>query len=343
VRKNEIISENLSSSVTLQLVEAKEYQGKIFVYAGSSLPQGIYILIIDPLGRKIGYDFIEHKICNDVENTNYSESSIDDFESGTPGPKRVEIEIMKAIKGEYKIEIFGKEPATYGFEMHLVNTSGIGENKISDYSYISSQKPYSYRFYFDPTPGAPPPTLTKVVTFQTLRDDFNVALKLNQIGDEKYVRSLIRMVDIAEMLSNRCINLNDKEKPKCYRASVVILRLIMKRLEVVNRLCNEPKGCLTAGRQGCKAEEECNEEEAFKAFDAKYRKDKDLKEFFEIWDKDEWHKHKKQCKKFVTDEALEIISSEINWLIKGFGEEVWKEYKENHKPYIPEKYKKFFK
>jgi len=198
-------------------------------------------------------------------------------------------------------------------------------------------------FYFDPTPGAPPPTLTKVVTFQTLRDDFNVALKLNQIGDEKYVRSLIRMVDIAEMLSNRCINLNDKEKPKCYRASVVILRLIMKRLEVVNRLCNEPKGCLTAGRQGCKAEEECNEEEAFKAFDAKYRKDKDLKEFFEIWDKDEWHKHKKQCKKFVTDEALEIISSEINWLIKGFGEEVWKEYKENHKPYIPEKYKKFFK
>ncbi|MCX7648022.1 MAG: hypothetical protein N2Z60_05375, partial [Elusimicrobiales bacterium] len=61
------------------------------------------------------------------------------------------------------------------------------------------------------------------------------------------------------------------------------------------------------------------------------------------WDKDEYHKHKKTCKRYITDEALEIIATDINWLIKGFGQEVWNDYKTGYDPYIPEKYKQFFK
>jgi hypothetical protein len=188
-------------------------------------------------------------------------------------------------------------------------------------SYISSGCISILSFNFDPTPGAPPPTITKIVTFQTLRDDFNVAQKLNQIGDDKFVNSLIKMVNIAEKLYNRCENVKDKEKDEnkqdkhkklCYRPVIVILELIKKRLEIVNKICDNPNEC----KSKCKVKDECDEEKAFDNFRKENIKEEGIKDFFADWDKDEWHKHKKMCKKFITDEALKIISEDIDWLIK---------------------------
>ncbi|HPO95678.1 MAG TPA: hypothetical protein PLD81_06665 [Elusimicrobiales bacterium] len=220
-------------------------------------------------------------------------------------------------------------------------------NSIFYNGYISSNTSQIYNIYLDPTPGAPPPVLTKVVTFQTLKEDIEVAYKLNQIGDEKFKDSLIRMLNIAEKYYNKCQVLNNKSNDKkdidkrklCYRPVVATVRMIMKRLEVINNLCDNKTEC----KAKCKVKPECDEYEVFKGFDNKYRKDAEFKDFFSEWDKDEYHKHKKTCKRYITDEALEIITTDINWLIKSFGEEVWNDYKKEHNPYIPDKYKSFFK
>ncbi|MCX7647689.1 MAG: hypothetical protein N2Z60_03655, partial [Elusimicrobiales bacterium] len=173
------------------------------------------------------------------------------------------------------------------------------------------------------------------------KEDIEVAYKLNQIGDDKFTKSLLSMINIAEKLYNKCEKMKDKDKLKkqCYRPVVAILRMMMKRLEVINKLCDNKTEC----KAKCKAKPECDEDEVFKGFDNKYRKDAEFKDFFSEWDKDEYHKYKKTCKRYITDEALEIITTDINWLIKGFGEEVWNDYKKEHNPYIPEKYKSFFK
>lgn len=156
------------------------------------------------------------------------------------------------------------------------------------------------------------------------------------------------MINIAEMIYNKCVKTDDKIRDKdkdekikttCYKPVIAILRLIMKRLEVINKLCDNKTEC----KPKCKTKAECDEDGVFSEFDTKYRKDNSFNDFFLEWDKDEWHKHKKQCKRFVTDEALEIISTDINWLIKSFGTDIWDDYKTNHKPYIPDKYKQLFK
>jgi len=150
------------------------------------------------------------------------------------------------------------------------------------------------------------------VTFDTLRQDFTVAQKLNQIGDDKFVNSLIRMINIAEKLTEKCKKYEDKNKHKRCTPAIAVLKMFIKRLEIVNKICDNPNEC----KSKCKKKEDCDEDFEFNNFRKENIKDNELKDFFEEWDKDEWHKHKKMCKRFVTDEALKIISEDIDWLIK---------------------------
>jgi len=274
-----------------------------------SVYNNVYMIIVDPIGRETGYNPFTNKWSREIPNSGSGSDSIGDDESGTEGPADFGVEIFgdNIDIGEYKIKIFGLKDTKYLIE-------GPFEKYVG---YITSGSISTISFNFDPTPGAPPPTITKIVTFQTLRDDFNVAQKLNQIGDDKFVNSLIKMVDIAEKLYNRCQQIKDgskedKHKRLCYRPVIMILELIKKRLEIVNRICDNPNGC----KSKCKLKDECDEEKAFDNFRKENIKEEGIKEFFSEWDKDEWHKHKKMCKKFITDEALKIISEDIDWLIK---------------------------
>jgi hypothetical protein len=342
-------------SMTANLYPYNNYLG---VYVGSGdNPSKVRVQIIDSQGRKTGFVGFEYDEdlrlmipsgISEIPRSNCLSESVgsinpetDEPVEGDVTPESIHCGIEDVSKDTYTIRFIGLDNSTFSMQMEFSakgkETFFIWDNPYQ--AFISSGAIQDLKLFLDPTPGAAPPVLTKVVTFQTLRDDFNVSYKLNQIGDDKFVKSLIRMVDIAEMISKRCDKLNDKAKHRCYRPVVVILRMVVKRLEVVNRLCNQPERCIAR----CKATEECDEDEALKMFESKYRKDDDLKVFFNSWDKDEWHKHKKKCKRFITDEALEIVSADINWLIKGFGDDVWDNYKKEQEPYIPEKYKNFFK
>ncbi len=314
----------------------------LFINAGNfSSKIEISFLVINPLNQKCGY-IPKIGEVREISECSYGWTRLGDFEIGSDENDWTTLEFAdnsEIILGTYTLIFYGLKDTRYWASLNLGNILNIGFE-----DYISNGVVKNFVVFLDPTPGAPTPVLTKLVTFQILRDDFNVAYKLNQIGDEKFVNNLIRMVDIVEKLSQKCEKIKDKikdnkEKTKCYKPVIAILRMMMKRLEAINKLCDSKTEC----KPKCKQKQECDEDEVFKEFDNKYRKDTDFKDFFSEWDKEEYHKHKKTCKRYITDEALEIIATDINWLIKSFGEEVWNDYKKEHNPYIPEKYKQFFK
>ncbi|MBP7796117.1 MAG: hypothetical protein KA059_05005 [Elusimicrobiales bacterium] len=100
-----------------------------------------------------------------------------------------------------------------------------------------------------------------------------------------------------------------------------------------------PKDC----KSKCKKPADCDEGKEWAIFSKEHIKDKDYKEFFEEWEKDECHKDKKICKRFVTDDSLGIISDDVNWLIKSFGDDIWEYYKKEENTYIYPRSKVLFK
>ncbi|HPO95680.1 MAG TPA: hypothetical protein PLD81_06675 [Elusimicrobiales bacterium] len=312
---------------------------------GSTYTTKVNLIIEDQFGNRSGCDNIT--CYKNIPNSSFGRDSISDINSNEPNIETLTVYIRNIKKGYYYLKVFTTENDIIYLNIDVDDLNGNKVSNIDIKTLISTESFHLYSIYLDPTPGAPPPVLTKVVTFQALKEDIEVAYKLNQIGDEKFKDSLIRMLNIAEKYYNKCQVLNNKSNDKkdidkrkiCYRPVVATVRMMMKRLEVINKLCDNPKEC----KPKCKTKPECDEDEVFKGFDNKYRKDAEFKDFFSEWDKDEYHKHKKTCKRYITDEALEIITTDINWLIKSFGEEVWNDYKKKHNPYIPEKYKQFFK
>jgi hypothetical protein len=143
-----------------------------------------------------------------------------------------------------------------------------------------------------------------------------VAQSLKQIGDDKFVASLNRVVNLAGRLADKC-NKHDKHRKSCAPA-VAVLKLFVMRLETANRRCDSknPGGC--------------DEDRDWDDFGKEHRKDHDYDDFFREWDRDDWHKHKKTCKRFVTDEALKIIKEDAQWLIKSLGGEIDKKHGDKH-------------
>ena len=170
---------------------------------------------------------------------------------------------------------------------------------------------------YDPTPGAPAPVITRTVTFDVLRNDVSVAQSLNQLSDDKFARSLVKNIDLAQKLSTTC-DKRKHNKDKVCEPAVAVLKLFIKRLEKANQKCDSKKP------------QACDEDKDWDDFDKEHRKDHDYDDFFREWDRDDWHKDKKKCKRFVTDEALEIIKEDAQWLIKSLGGEIEKEHDDLH-------------
>jgi len=158
-------------------------------------------------------------------------------------------------------------------------------------------------FNYSPLPGSAI-TFYKDVTFTGLSQELYTFLKLGQLGDEKFARSLVKNIDLAEKLSGVCDKRKHRKDKPCQPA-IAVLKLFVKRLELANRKCDNPS--------------DCDEEREWAAFRKEHGKDDDYKDFFREWDRDDWHKHKKSSKRFVTDEALKIIGDDTGWLIKSLG------------------------
>lgn len=281
-------------------------------------PTKVHFIVTDSLGRKTGFKSFGHDedgfICvntyQEIPNSGYNTEATGSLDpSVVPDePESASFGIDTLIRDTYTITAVGFGNTKYFLDMTL--SDAVGKiSTILNSGYMTAGATQQYSIYLNPTPGAPAPVITKIVTFDTLRQDLIVAQKLNQIGDDKFVGSLTRMVNLAERLADRCEKHGKHGKDKGCKPAIAVLKIFIKRLEIANRKCDSRNS------------QQCDEDKDWNDFEKEHRKDHDYDEFFRDWDRDDWHKNKKTCKRFVTDESLKIINEDANWLIKSLGGE----------------------
>lgn len=276
----------------------------------------VHFIVTDSQGRKTGFESLftfpegDYGVnsLREIPNTAYGMDQTGSINpDDSPGPESATANFFPPVlKDTYTVQFIGLGNCKYFVSMYLDDINGKPGNTEQFEAYITSGTTQQYIIHLDPTPGTPAPVITKTVTFDALRNDVSVARQLNQLGDDKFADSLVKNLDLAEKLSTVC----DKRKAKkenCEPA-IAVLKLFVKRLELANRKCDNPA--------------DCGEEREWDVFRNKYGMDADFKDFFHDWDKDDWHKHKKTCKRLVTDEALKIITEDTQWLIKSLSGEI---------------------
>jgi len=279
----------------------------------------VHFIVTDSQGRRAGFEsfFLSKRgslrvnAYREIQNAAYGVNQASSLDPSVvpDGPESASVDFFPPVlKDTYTIQFMGFGSCRYSVSMYLDNINGedVGA-PISYHAYISSGATQQYSITLDPTPGAPAPVITKAVTFDVLRNDVGVARQLNQLGDEKFIESLAKNIDLAEKLAGVC----DKRRPgkdKPCQPAIAVLKLFVKRLELANRKCASPA--------------DCDEEREWTAFRKEHGRDGEYKDFFRDWDRDDWHKHKKNCRRFVSDEALRIIKDDSGWLMKSLGGEV---------------------
>ncbi|HNT96954.1 MAG TPA: hypothetical protein PKK31_01650 [Elusimicrobiales bacterium] len=275
-------------------------------------------MVTDPQGRRTGYDatapFNETLLINEVHEipgSNYMiEGIADNTGEGIDEASYRELYIHTPLPGNYTIQIVGKRIGAYRLfaDFHKSDLT-MQPYEIFGFSVTGQSSVLSAEY--DPAPDALPIVIIKTTTFDSLRNDVVVARQLNQLGDEKFARSLIVNIDLAEKLARVCDKRKGKKDKPCQPA-IAVLKLFIKRLELANRKCDDSA--------------DCDEEREWTVFRKERGKDDDFKDFWREWDRDDWHKHKKKCRRFVTDEALKIIKEDAGWLIKSLGEKSGEEH-----------------
>jgi hypothetical protein len=223
--------------------------------------------------------------------------------------------MQEADQGDYTLQIIGRKTGEYSLNGTIEKNNGTLQFLEESQGFIVQGQTTTVIINYDPTPGTPALIITKAVTFDALHNDISVAKQLNQLGDDNFVRSLAKNIYLAEKLSAMCDKLRHGKGRSCQPA-IAVLNMLVKRLETANRKCDSKDSRL------------CDEENDWNDFGKSYRKDHDYDDFFREWDRDDWHKDKKTCKRFVTDEALKIISEDVQWLIKSLGGEIKDEHKD---------------
>lgn len=191
----------------------------------------VHMLIMDPLGRQTGCIPASGFSAQDIPNSSYVLEAIDNVVTGESGPEGVIFFVRPIMPGTYTVTLFGMAPTTYRVLMLADDSTGESAPPTEDIlqGYLTASASRQYVLQYNPTPGAPK-SVVKVVTFDVLRQDLLTAKELNQIGGDKFVKSLLRMIDKAEKLTEK------HKKPKGRKhgikvAAVKILKAFIKRLD----------------------------------------------------------------------------------------------------------------
>lgn len=92
------------------------------------------LLLIDPQGRKTGYDLKINKVLTQIPHSSYESESIDDDVSGALGPETKIIDIQIPIDGEYILLVIGRETGKYDLEIRgydcQMNSSDVKFRKV---------------------------------------------------------------------------------------------------------------------------------------------------------------------------------------------------------------------
>lgn len=247
---------------------------------------GVQLLITDPLGRQTGFRSINGQNIQDIPKSNYFIESIDNDVTIERGNEVVIFGQDMPSIGTYTITVLGLASSKYNLSLKAADLMGhpIALGYDTFQNYISTGASQQYNLQYDPTPGAPAPVITKTVTFDVLRQELQTAFQLKQTGDDKFVAKLDKILKQGQLAINHKKD-NERENKK---EAVEKLREFIARLE-------------KAARQ----ETDEDDDRGDRSKSAKSEKYED--------------KRRHETKRFVTAEALKILKSDAEILIKVLG------------------------
>ncbi|MFA6092244.1 MAG: hypothetical protein WCU88_01670 [Elusimicrobiota bacterium] len=295
----------IGSSADLHAEDASIFE---FYAQSYSTKTHVHFVLMDPQGRRLGMNPIGGRQFDEIPGAEggYGTDSIGDDMTGEPGNERAGCTVSPVIQGTYTITLYGTANTRFSLGLLARNAAGQdvgpGPQQLIE-GIITAGTTYQFILPYDPISSVPMPVI-KQVDFETLRQELMASFNLRQLGDDHFVSNLTRMLDLAEKLSKTC----EKHPAKrgCSPAAAV-LELFITRLELANKKCEGPSGC--------------DEEREWSSFRGLHGKDTEFKEFFSDWDKDEWHRWKKNCKRFVSDQALSVLKPDAQILIAGMQSE----------------------
>ena len=112
------------------------------------------LLVADPQGRITGYDPRTGQSYSEIPGSNYGVMSLDDDETGEPGPETKELDIRQPAAGEYLLDVVGTGVGTYDIEVNAYDPELTPSQSVFTDVPISPGELHSYAFDFQKTVGS---------------------------------------------------------------------------------------------------------------------------------------------------------------------------------------------
>ena len=181
--------------------------GRGYNISGQQTAPPIETLVIDPMGRKTGYDPATASLVYEIPNSIYEQDasigidSEEDVPASEQPPAYSDLDATQAMSGEYKIQLLGKDAGEY--ELSVRGMTAAAELSLEQKYFGVTEKGRitEFRLNFNKTPGSAS-TVTKTVTFQSLRDDLRLARQLGYIDNDGILNSLNKKLENAEKQYN---------------------------------------------------------------------------------------------------------------------------------------------
>ena len=183
------------------------FVGRGYNMSGTQVDPPIETLLIDPSGRKKGYNPDTASLIHEIPHAIYAQDdsigidSEEDVPASEQPPAYSALEVTQPMSGEYQIQVFGKEVGEY--ELSVRGHTSDAELRLEQKYFGLTEKGRiaEFRLNFNKTPGSVS-TVTKTVTFQSLRDDLRLARQLGYIDNDGILNSLNKKLENAEKQYN---------------------------------------------------------------------------------------------------------------------------------------------
>lgn len=188
---------NSMSGVCLALEVAKE--SAQIEFDGDD--EGVYAIITDPQGRRVGYDiatkqYIEEFPASfgfsfkDIDGVSGRDEISDKFNGGG---------MLNLIPGTYTIEVIGVGLTV--FEVGIGISRGIISEGFTRFDFegvIDKDLTSKFQFTYTSDPSKPAGTATRITTYSSLKQDITLSRKIGWINNDGIMNSLLKKVEAIE-------------------------------------------------------------------------------------------------------------------------------------------------
>ena len=191
----------------LLITSALVVNKSVYAQRGMQIDGGgkVEMLVIDPLGRKSGYDLIADREYDEIPGANVGASGLgtitDEGPEEDPAQPGVMAFINNPLDGNYQVVLYGFRLSKGYINIRAEHTEGPITNVVAG-GIVDSASSVSFSFHYD-YENRENTVLEKVVENTTLRQDLDLCYKIGYITNKGIYNSLSKKVENAEKQADK--------------------------------------------------------------------------------------------------------------------------------------------